>query len=136
MKGSFVKKVVTLIIAGVVLVNTSLTSLNLHFCGGSIAGIALFDCDTQKRPSCCVIPSKLSTDTDCCQNKGISFYWDADLVSLTTSQDNQESIELAWLNPEYESNLVHRISSIPTLEFTPLPALEENYQVLFQQFLL
>ena len=136
MKRSFIRKTFTLILVGVVLINTSLTSLNLHFCDGSIAGIALFDCDSKKK-SCCIIPRTTDYgDIDCCQNKGISFYWDADLVSLTTSQDNQESIDIYWLNPGYESNYVHPISSIATLEFTPLPALEEDYQVLFQQFLL
>ena len=140
MKQNFFIKVITLILAGVVLVNTSLTNLSLHFCSGSIAGISLFDKVIEKDNSCCVLPktfkSVSSNQPDCCQDENFSFYWDADLVSSTISSDDRASVHLSWPDTRIASNINHPVSGLLTPDTVPLPLLKENYQVLFQQFLL
>ena len=118
-----------------------MTSMSLHYCGDSVAGLGLFQ-QAKSTDNCCA-PSgsecqmDLSTTEDgCCKDEFIDLEWDTDIAIQTSSIDDIDHVDHnLTTNPltELTINSPQAINT-PQAYIPPLP-LERPY-ILFQQFLL
>jgi len=118
--------------------STSMQSISLHFCGGKLAGIGLFEFQLDN-DGCCdesnLICQKTTQEKDCCDDQFIQLNWD-----LNLTHQNSESINLEFPVVQSIPQVNPWVNSQPITickdksYFPQLPVAKRS--ILFQQFLI
>lgn len=122
--------------AYMVFISTSMVSMSLHFCGGQMAGIGLFDSEYSV-DSCCA--EKVSTcekesKKDCCEDEYIDLEWDVDMAIHTDGSD-QAQLKITAIIPAFYSLIINSPQAISSPQTYIPPLLQVDRTILFQQFL-
>ena len=125
-------------LACLVFLSTSMTSMSLHYCGGHFASVALFNHDNVPHDCCSSVAPECEQSNgadDCCTDKFIDLTWDIDIaVQVTTTLDSD--IQLVAVLPSFSGSITNSPQSTSSPQSYIPPLLKQNRAILFQQFLL
>lgn len=133
-------RIVSLLMACMVFVSTSMHSMAIHYCNGHFAGIKLFKSEKaiSEISSCCVALDTQCVQTPskgCCDDEYITMDWDTDISSAVTLDfELNQSWALTKATDFANSVPVSTRSTLPQHYIPPLLALDKH--ISFQQFLL
>ena len=133
-------RIVSLLMACMVFISTSMHSMGIHYCNGHFAGVKLFkmEVDSDTVTSCCigeVNQCTSSADKGCCDDEIIHLDWDTDIAS-SVKVDFDVTIVDALLNTStFHSAEILSTRSILPQHYIP-PLLNPEKHISFQQFLL
>lgn len=122
--------------ACMVFISTSMTSMSLHYCGGQIAGIGLFDTE-QDPASCCLVEQskcEQESEDDCCKDEYVELDWDVDIaIQSHEIQDNE--VDIVAILSSFQNIVINSPQATSSPQTYIPPLLQGDRIVLFQQFL-
>ena len=137
-KRSIIYRITASVLACMVFLSTSMSSMSLHYCGGHFASVGFFDHDSVSS-SCCALVAreceKSNGEEDCCTQEFIDLNWDTD-IAIQVASVLDINIQLVAIIPSFSGSVTNSAQSTFTPQSYIPPLLKEDRAILFQQFLI